>query len=100
MNEPLTTTAVDVSSTNLIGGKCRVCQESYTSDDDLFVHVYICHPELNDSICKMLDGEPYETAEQLRARGILPPIACVSDGPANAPELTRSAEGPFAARNG
>lgn len=26
--------------------------------------------------------------------------ACVSDGPADAPELTRSAEGPFAARNG
>lgn len=25
---------------------------------------------------------------------------CVSDGPAGAPELTRSAEGPFAARNG
>ena len=25
---------------------------------------------------------------------------CVSDGPADAPELTRSAEGPFAARNG
>lgn len=26
--------------------------------------------------------------------------ACVSDGPADATELTRSAEGPFAARNG
>ena len=29
-----------------------------------------------------------------------PPNVCVSDGPADAPELTRSAEGPFAARNG
>jgi hypothetical protein len=74
MNEPLTTTAVDVSSTNLIGGKCPVCQEPYYSEDDFFVHVYIYHPELNDNISKMLNGEPYETAEQLRARGILPPI--------------------------
>jgi len=57
-----------------IDGKCPVCQEPYTSDEDLFVHVYICHPELNDNISKMLNGEPYETAEQLRARGILPLI--------------------------
>jgi len=33
------------------------------------------------------------------ARALEMPNVCVSDGPADAPELTRSAKGPFAARN-
>lgn len=48
------------------------------------------------------DPEDWEQIREAVAEGVRPllPNACVSDGPADAPELTRSAEGPFAARNG
>jgi hypothetical protein len=51
--------------------RCPVCNESLIGNDlDLNVHVYLEHPEVNDNISKMLNGEPYKTAKELRAEGV------------------------------
>lgn len=54
-----------------VRGNCQICNEPILSDEDLFVHFYIEHPEVSDNISKMLRGEAYETASELRKRGVL-----------------------------
>jgi hypothetical protein len=55
--------------------KCLVCQAAVEDDDALYVHVYLEHPEVHDNVDKMLKGEPYTSAEELRQKGILPNTA-------------------------
>ncbi len=73
MNNP------DVTEQPKAPSPCPVCNEQCTSDDDLFVHVYLNHPEVSDNISKMMNGEPYKTAAQLRDEGILTPNAALSE---------------------
>ena len=64
----------------MLGVKCPVCEENLTSDDDLFVHVYLNHPEVHHNVNKMINGDPYKTAQELLDEGILTPNVVFSDG--------------------
>lgn len=67
-------------------------------------HIELVVDTPTESFWKSVTLQEFPTLEQrtLKAGAVFKPApnVCVSDGPADAPELIRSAEGPFAARNG
>lgn len=70
--------------------------------DDGFVLTWKCHIAMTlIDRCGLSHEKANECADELmRALFGCKPNVCVSDGPADARKTTRSAEGPFAARNG
>jgi hypothetical protein len=76
---------------------CEVANRLLNSAADLMFEAQYKIPQPDFHLSAALANCAKDCREAARA---LPPNVFVSDGPADAPELTRSAEGPFAARNG